>query len=116
MSGPGLALICNLPLDASTDDSDSTLPLSKPKSQTFEVREPERSLPPDGVPDFDGETWGDPQQHSEYAMETFQYYKKRETEFSVPDYMSKQSEITNFMRPILVDRLVEVRDVRPMVA
>ena len=105
-----------MPLDASTGDGDSTLPLSEPEPQTFEVREPERSLPPDGVPDFDGETWGDPQQHSEYAMETFQYYKQRETEFSVPDYMSKQSEITNVMRAILVDWLVEVRDVRPMVA
>jgi len=102
------ALLCDL--DASTGDGDSTLPLSEPEPQTFEVREPERSLPPDGVPDFDGETWGDPQQHSEYAMETFQYYKQRETEFSVPDYMSKQSEITNVMRAILVDWLVEVQE------
>jgi hypothetical protein len=28
-----------------------------------------------GVIDFDAETADDPQQHGEYAMETFQYYK-----------------------------------------
>ena len=41
----------------------------------FEVKEVARKLPPEGVADFDLETMGDPQQHSEYAMETFQYYK-----------------------------------------
>ncbi len=28
-----------------------------------------------GVIDFDAETGDDPQQHGEYAMQTFQYYK-----------------------------------------
>ena len=37
--------------------------------------------------DFDRENAEDPQQHSEYAMETFQYYKNREEAFRVPDYL-----------------------------
>ena len=37
--------------------------------------------------DFDRENAEDPQQHSEYAMETFQYYKNREETFRVPDYL-----------------------------
>ena len=40
-----------------------------------------------GVEDFDRENAGDPQQHSDYAMETFQYYKNREETFRVPDYL-----------------------------
>ena len=40
-----------------------------------------------GVEDFDRENAEDPQQHSEYAMETFQYYKNREETFRVPDYL-----------------------------
>jgi len=76
----------------------------------FEVKEVARKLPPEGVADFDLETMGDPQQHSEYAMETFQYYKDREAPFRVPDYMSAQKEITDVMRAILVDWLVEVQE------
>ena len=30
-----------------------------------------------GVIDFDAETGDDPQQHGEYAFQTFQYYKVR---------------------------------------
>lgn len=37
----------------------------------------ERVLPP-GVVDFDAQNMDDPSQASEYAMETFQYYKNRE--------------------------------------
>ena len=43
--------------------------------------------PGSGVEDFDRENAEDPQQHSEYAMETFQYYKNREETFRVPDYL-----------------------------
>merc|ERR1712142_1031916 len=42
--------------------------------------------------------------------ETFQYYKDREAEFRVPDYMGAQREITDVMRAILVDWLVEVQE------
>merc|ERR1719397_43626 len=42
--------------------------------------------------------------------ETFQYYKDREADFMVSDYISQQNEITEAMRAILVDWLVEVQE------
>lgn len=60
--------------------------------------------------DFDAETGDDPQQHGEYAMQTFQYYKNRESAFRVPNYITAQLEITEAMRAILVDWLVEVQE------
>jgi len=71
---------------------------------------PPRKTPPEGVVDFDLETKGDPSQHSEYAMQTFQYYKDRESVFKVPNYIHAQNEITELMRAILVDWLVEVQE------
>merc|ERR1719325_363483 len=78
--------------------------------EVFECPEPPRTIPPEGVDDFDGETPGDPEQHSDYAMETFQYYKDREALFRVGDYLSQQCWITPLMRAILVDWLVEVQE------
>jgi len=80
------------------------------EEKIFEVKVEPRKTPPEGVLDFDLETLGDPQQHSEYAMETFEYYKSREAAFRVPDYMTAQMEITDVMRAILVDWLVEVQE------
>jgi len=80
------------------------------EEKIFQVKVEPRKTPPEGVLDFDLETLGDPQQHSEYAMETFEYYKSREAAFRVPDYMTAQMEITDVMRAILVDWLVEVQE------
>lgn len=98
------ALICIL------DSSDSSVESEDAVEEVFQCPEPDRVLPPQGVPDFDGETLGDPMQHSEYVMETFQYYKDREADFMVSDYISQQNEITEAMRAILVDWLVEVQE------
>lgn len=98
------ALICIL------DSSDSSVESEDAVEEVFQCPEPARVLPPQGVPDFDGETLGDPMQHSEYVMETFQYYKDREADFMVSDYISQQNEITEAMRAILVDWLVEVQE------
>jgi len=98
------ALVCVL------DSSDSSVQSEAGVEEVFLCPEPARVVPPEGVPDFDGETLGDPMQHSEYVMETFQYYKNREAEFMVADYMGQQSEITEAMRAILVDWLVEVQE------
>ena len=76
----------------------------------FICPDPSRKVPPEDVPDFDGETLGDPLQHSDYVMETFQYYKDREAVFKVGDYIPQQHEITETMRSILVDWLVEVQE------
>jgi len=96
-------------LDSSDSSNDVTIKDDE-NEKVFEVREPPRVTPPAGVVDFDQETYGDPQQHSEYAMEVFQYYKNREEMFKVPDYMGVQVEITDMMRAILVDWLVEVQE------
>eukprot|EP00092_Neocalanus_flemingeri_P016511 GFUD01017865.1.p1 GENE.GFUD01017865.1~~GFUD01017865.1.p1 ORF type:complete len:425 (+),score=116.19 GFUD01017865.1:73-1347(+) len=78
--------------------------------KVFKIPETVRVTPPDGILDFDLETLGDPQQHAEYAMETFQYYRTREAAFRIPDYMNAQKEVTDVMRAILVDWLVEVQE------
>jgi len=71
---------------------------------------PARPIPPPGVEDFDLLNWNDPNQCAEYAMDIFYYYKSREAEFCVPDYIAKQAEVTKTMRAILVDWLVEVQE------
>merc|ERR1711874_728171 len=38
------------------------------------------------------------------------YYKNREAQFRVPDYISTQTEVSKSMRAILVDWLVEVQE------
>ena len=53
------------------------------------ARQPSRLTPPEGVEDFDLENMEDPQQHSEYVMETFKYYKDREAAFRVADYIEE---------------------------
>lgn len=71
---------------------------------------PTRLVPPPGVEDFDKENWNDPNVCSEYAMDIFFYYKSREAQFRVADYISIQPEVTKMMRAILVDWLVEVQE------
>lgn len=101
-------LLCTL--DSGESSNDVTIKEEENEEKVFEVKEAPRKVPPKGVLDFDLETLGDPQQHSEYAMETFHYYKEREAAFRVPDYMNAQMEITDVMRGILVDWLVEVQE------
>merc|ERR1719347_1749481 len=43
-------------------------------------------------------------------MDIFSYYKAREAQFRLPDYISIQPEISKMMRAILVDWLVEVQE------
>jgi len=86
-------------------DSDSSA-----EEKVVEIPVPARRSPPEGVEDFDLQTESDPQQHSEYAMETFQYYRNREAQFKVPSYIQSQPEINENMRAILVDWLVEVQE------
>jgi len=71
---------------------------------------PVRPTPPPGVQDYDLENINDPNQNSEYAMDIFYYYRSREEQFQVPDYISTQPDITKMMRAILVDWLVEVQE------
>ncbi|XP_021341041.1 G2/mitotic-specific cyclin-B3-like [Mizuhopecten yessoensis] len=66
--------------------------------------------PPDGVDDVDKENIKDIAQVALYATFIFEYYKERELKFMVPTYMEKQTSLTNNMRAILVDWLVEVQE------
>jgi len=103
-------LFCNVVgRDKVESDEVEEEPLEKVSKQEVQ-REPVYPTPPEGVIDFDQENLSDPSQHSQYAMETFQYYKDREALFHVPSYISAQVEITEAMRAILVDWLVEVQE------
>ncbi|KAJ3654629.1 hypothetical protein Zmor_013804 [Zophobas morio] len=65
---------------------------------------------PEGVADFDKENWDDTVQVSHYAMDIFNYMKNREAMFEIPDYMDRQVCLTNWMRSLLVDWMVEVQE------
>ncbi|KAL0101613.1 hypothetical protein PUN28_019031 [Cardiocondyla obscurior] len=66
---------------------------------------------PEGVPwDFDVENWLDPYQVSHYAMDIFNYLKERERLFPVGDYMNRQVCLSQWMRALLVDWMVEVQE------
>eukprot|EP00088_Acartia_fossae_P070272 TRINITY_DN9357_c0_g1_i3.p1 TRINITY_DN9357_c0_g1~~TRINITY_DN9357_c0_g1_i3.p1 ORF type:complete len:440 (+),score=156.42 TRINITY_DN9357_c0_g1_i3:51-1370(+) len=102
---------------SSTDDSSRD---SSPSKTVIEAEDVKRDFTvvsppisytvPEGVIDFDVETKGDPAQHAEYARDTFQYYKLREAVFKIPNYMSAQKFISDGMRGILIDWLVEVQE------
>jgi len=67
--------------------------------------------PPEGVYDFDASVKDDPHQGTTYVVDTFNYYKNREEQFRVPNYMSKmQRDLSMSMRAILVDWMVEVQE------
>ncbi|KDR12607.1 G2/mitotic-specific cyclin-B3 [Zootermopsis nevadensis] len=76
---------------------------SKPKGS------PVSELPKDVV-DFDKETLRDPFQVSLYAMDIFSYLKEREVLYKIDNYMERQQSITQWMRSLLVDWMVEVQE------
>ncbi|XP_011647865.1 G2/mitotic-specific cyclin-B3 [Pogonomyrmex barbatus] len=71
---------------------------------------PERELPEGVQWDFDIENWLDPYQVSHYAMDIFDYLKKRERLFPIDDYMERQICLSQWMRALLVDWMVEVQE------
>lgn len=92
------------------DKEEKTGDVEELVAASYVINVPPGPTLPEGVIDFDAETGDDPQQHGEYAMQTFQYYKNRESAFRVPNYITAQLEITEAMRAILVDWLVEVQE------
>ncbi|TRY67585.1 hypothetical protein TCAL_08045 [Tigriopus californicus] len=96
--------------DQEDDDDDVYESANEGDDQNDKSSSDERVLPP-GVVDFDAQNMDDPSQASEYAMETFQYYRNREEQFQVEDYLTIfQYDINSTMRAILVDWLVEVQE------
>merc|ERR1712226_553178 len=99
------------PAEESEYESAEENPSSREASIIVQRYEPPaRPVPPPGVEDFDIKNWNDPNQCSNYAMDIFYYYKSREAQFRVPDYISTQTEVSKSMRAILVDWLVEVQE------
>ncbi|KAH3809802.1 G2/mitotic-specific cyclin-B3-like [Dreissena polymorpha] len=72
--------------------------------------ETQEQTKPADVDDVDTENLGDPVQVALYAFDIFKYYKERETQFTIDNYMSTQKHLTSSMRAILVDWLVEVQE------
>lgn len=60
------------------------------------------------LPEADRVDAHDPQAVAEYARDIYRYLKEREVVARVGDYMSQQEDLTEKMRAILVDWLVEV--------
>lgn len=79
-------------------------------NSTYSVKEEEIVSAPEGVDDVDKENLTDIAQVAIYASFIFQYYKERELKFMISAYMEKQTSLTNNMRAILVDWLVEVQE------
>lgn len=71
---------------------------------------PKRVLPEGVQWDFDGENWLDPFQVSHYAMDIFEYLRRREHLFPIKDYIDKQVCLSRWMRALLVDWMVEVQE------
>lgn len=84
------------------------LNLSDGKQSCSDLKESPK--PPPGVADFDKENWEDPNQISHYAFDIFNYLKSREGHYKIDDYIVKQTNLTKFMRSLLVDWMVEVQE------
>ncbi|XP_030757496.1 G2/mitotic-specific cyclin-B3 [Sitophilus oryzae] len=65
---------------------------------------------PEGVVNYDKENWDDIYQVSHYAMDIFNYYKEKEKDFPIGDYMDRQVCLTKWMRSLLVDWMVEIQE------
>ncbi|XP_062372519.1 G2/mitotic-specific cyclin-B3 isoform X2 [Sardina pilchardus] len=73
---------------------------------------PAHLLPPEVPPEFDIDSANqdDCTLAPEYAKEIFDYLKKREEKFMLDDYLPVQPSITENIRAILVDWMVEVQE------
>jgi len=89
-----------------------TPPVNKNKvsAASLLIAVPVRQLPEGVQWDFDIENWLDPYQVSHYAMDIFEYLKERERLFPIGDYMDRQICLSQWMRALLVDWMVEVQE------
>ncbi|XP_076145753.1 G2/mitotic-specific cyclin-B3 isoform X1 [Alosa pseudoharengus] len=85
----------------------------EPVEESF-IKEPKPAhlLPPEVPPEFDIDSANqdDCTLAPEYAKEIFDYLKKREEKFVLDDYLPVQPSITENIRAILVDWMVEVQE------
>ncbi|KAL3161613.1 hypothetical protein ABBQ32_010471 [Trebouxia sp. C0010 RCD-2024] len=84
----------------------SSLLQSRSESAVVERKQP---APVSPIPDIDKDDKSDPLAASDYVGDIISYYRRIEPLYRVaPDYMSRQVDINDKMRAILVDWLVEV--------
>lgn len=88
----------------------SSVSENKVSAATQLIAVPVRQLPEGVQWDFDIENWQDPYQVSHYAMDIFKYLKERERLFPIGDYMNRQECLSQWMRALLVDWMVEVQE------
>ncbi|KXZ53057.1 CYCB1 protein [Gonium pectorale] len=68
-----------------------------------------RAPPPSPLPDIDSGDRANPLMAADYVNDIYYFYKRVEPKYKVPhDYMTKQTDINDKMRAILIDWLVEV--------
>lgn len=60
--------------------------------------------------DFDNENISDPFNVPHYARDIFEYYRTRENQFKVGDYLLRQPSLSRNMRAILIDWMVEIQE------
>lgn len=64
---------------------------------------------PSNVPDYDRGQLNNIESEPLYAYEIFQYYKQKELVTKTEKYMSRQKDLSDKMRSVLVDWMVEVQ-------
>uniref|UniRef100_A0A0A9XLG3 G2/mitotic-specific cyclin-B3 n=1 Tax=Lygus hesperus TaxID=30085 RepID=A0A0A9XLG3_LYGHE len=102
----------SLELEKSSDNSlleESSKTAKSTKKVWKTVVKVERKPPP-GIDDYDQEQLKDLFSASIYAMDIFDYLKRREKDFKVDDYINRQSDLNTTMRALLVDWMVEVQE------
>lgn len=65
---------------------------------------------PDGITDYDHRNRNDPFEVAEYAMDIFDYYKQRESDFLIVPYMERQTDLTSSIRAQLIDWMVQLHE------
>jgi G2/mitotic-specific cyclin-B, other len=94
---------------ASLRPRDQNIPVAPPKpssgSPVMDHIRPQR----EALPDIDKQDHGDPLAATAFIKHMFDFYRKAEPAARVaPDYMSRQNDINDKMRAILIDWLVDV--------
>ncbi|KAH9388616.1 PREDICTED: G2/mitotic-specific cyclin-B3-like [Rhagoletis zephyria] len=94
---------------AKTLATESSLTIEKAPSVTWKECYIAPAHLPANVPDYDRTQLNNIESEPLYAYEIFEYYKQKELATKTEKYMSKQNNLTDKMRAVLVDWMVEVQ-------
>ncbi|XP_061922984.1 G2/mitotic-specific cyclin-B3 [Entelurus aequoreus] len=98
------------PTKKDEDTEKEAAPAGKLEAAVYEVPPHLRRPQVPAEFDVDSEYSEDTRMCPEYAMEIFSYLKQREEKFVLCDYMSKQPSLSQEMRAVLIDWLVELQE------